>query len=184
MTPRPYTSGSTGKPKGVQIEHRSLVAFASSFRQECGLNTGDRVLQFASLAFDASVEEIFPFLISGGTIVLPREMALESPDRFRLKVLVQKVRLSMSKGSSNRNVVGRASRIGSRVCEISAFPVNCTLGDKAWLEDITFAVAKRPNCSFLTRLVRIRVLGFLGQEMCVAIALMAFWNIWEEQITR
>lgn len=77
-----YTSGSTGRPKGVQIEHQALVAFASSFRQECELKKGDRVLQFASLAFDASVEEIFPFLISGGTIVLPRERALESPDRF------------------------------------------------------------------------------------------------------
>ncbi len=77
-----YTSGSTGKPKGVQIEHQSLIAFAKSFQHECGLREGDRVLQFASLAFDASVEEIFPFLSSGGTIVLPQEMILESPDRF------------------------------------------------------------------------------------------------------
>ncbi len=77
-----YTSGSTGKPKGVQIEHRSLAAFASSFRQECGLQQSDRILQFSSLAFDASVEEIFPFLISGGTVVLPQEITLESPDRF------------------------------------------------------------------------------------------------------
>ncbi|MGE0474781.1 MAG: amino acid adenylation domain-containing protein, partial [Nitrospirales bacterium] len=77
-----YTSGSTGKPKGVQIEHQALVAFALSFRQECELKIGDRVLQFASLAFDASVEEIFPFLISGGTVVLPQDMPLESPDRF------------------------------------------------------------------------------------------------------
>ena len=77
-----YTSGSTGKPKGVQIEHQSLVAFAQSFRKECDLREGDRVLQFSSLAFDASVEEIFPTLISGGTIVLPTEMTVESPERF------------------------------------------------------------------------------------------------------
>ena len=77
-----YTSGSTGRPKGVQIEHRALVAFAQSFRNECELKEGDRVLQFSSLAFDASVEEIFPFLISGGTIVLPAEMTVESPERF------------------------------------------------------------------------------------------------------
>ncbi len=77
-----YTSGSTGKPKGVQIEHRSLVAFAQSFRKECELREGDRVLQFSSLAFDASVEEIFPILICGGTIVLPTEMIVESPERF------------------------------------------------------------------------------------------------------
>lgn len=77
-----YTSGSTGRPKGVEIEHRSLVAFAQSFRKECELREGDRVLQFSSLAFDASVEEIFPILISGGTLVLPTEMTVESPERF------------------------------------------------------------------------------------------------------
>ena len=80
-----YTSGSTGKPKGVQIEHRALVAFAQSFRKECVIKEGDRVLQFSSLVFDASVEEIFPFLISGGTIVLPTEMTVESPERFLAK---------------------------------------------------------------------------------------------------
>lgn len=77
-----YTSGSTGRPKGVQIEHQALVAFAQSFRKECVIKEGDRVLQFSSLVFDASVEEIFPFLISGGTIVLPTEMTVESPERF------------------------------------------------------------------------------------------------------
>lgn len=77
-----YTSGSTGRPKGVQIEHHALVEFAFNFCKECELKEGERVLQFASIAFDASVEEIFPFLISGGTIVLPAEMTLESPERF------------------------------------------------------------------------------------------------------
>ncbi|MEX2493020.1 MAG: amino acid adenylation domain-containing protein [Nitrospirales bacterium] len=77
-----YTSGSTGRPKGVQIEHQSLVAFAQSFRKECELREGDRILQFSSLAFDASVEEIFPILISGGTLVIPTEMTVESPERF------------------------------------------------------------------------------------------------------
>ena len=77
-----YTSGSTGKPKGVQIEHQALVAFAQTFRKECELREDDRILQFSSLAFDASVEEIFPILISGGTIVLPGEMTMESPERF------------------------------------------------------------------------------------------------------
>lgn len=80
-----YTSGSTGRPKGVQIEHQALVAFAQSFRQECELKEGDRVLQFSSLAFDGSVEEIFPFLLSGGAIVLPPEKTVESPERFLQK---------------------------------------------------------------------------------------------------
>src|SRR5436305_9873115 len=48
-----YTSGSTGRPKGVVIEQRSLAAFASQSVTPYGLNQSDRVLQFASISFDA-----------------------------------------------------------------------------------------------------------------------------------
>ncbi|HEX2094412.1 MAG TPA: amino acid adenylation domain-containing protein [Longimicrobiaceae bacterium] len=65
-----YTSGSTGKPKGVVVTHRSLVNYAEALRAECGIGAGDRVLQFASLSFDASAEEIFPALLGGAVLVL------------------------------------------------------------------------------------------------------------------
>ncbi|WNW10395.1 non-ribosomal peptide synthase/polyketide synthase [Pseudomonas sp. DTU_2021_1001937_2_SI_NGA_ILE_001] len=65
-----YTSGSTGKPKGVMIEHRSLCNQIAALQERYGLNPQDRVLQFASLAFDMSVEEIFGALFSGATLVL------------------------------------------------------------------------------------------------------------------
>ncbi|PSB08983.1 non-ribosomal peptide synthetase [Pleurocapsa sp. CCALA 161] len=68
-----YTSGSTGKPKGVEIPHRALVNFAQAAVQEYEITQSDRIVQFASISFDASIEEIYPCLIAGGTLVLRSE---------------------------------------------------------------------------------------------------------------
>ncbi|HXO18741.1 MAG TPA: amino acid adenylation domain-containing protein, partial [Thermoanaerobaculia bacterium] len=65
-----FTSGSTGRPKGVLIPHRALSSFAAAAGDRYGFARGDRMLQFASLAFDASVLEIYPCLLAGGAVVL------------------------------------------------------------------------------------------------------------------
>ncbi len=65
-----YTSGSTGGPKGVEVRHRSLAGFALGAIGRYKFSRGDRVLQFASLSFDTSCEEIFPTLASGATLVV------------------------------------------------------------------------------------------------------------------
>jgi amino acid adenylation domain-containing protein len=77
-----YTSGSTGQPKGVMIEHRSLSNFITSVAAEYSIDRGDRVLQFASLCFDASAEEIYCALASGATLVLRNDAMLTSPRQF------------------------------------------------------------------------------------------------------
>jgi amino acid adenylation domain-containing protein len=77
-----YTSGSTGKPKGVLVEHRSLVNFTTSTLNHYGIQSGDRMLQFASLNFDTSAEEIFPTLCSGAALVLRSEDMLDSIPHF------------------------------------------------------------------------------------------------------
>ena len=89
-----YTSGSTGRPKGVVVEHRSIAAYAMDAAAAFGLRPGDRVLQFASISFDTSGEEIFPALASGATLVLrPDDMAasiahfLRELARLRITVL-------------------------------------------------------------------------------------------------
>ena len=65
-----YTSGSTGRPKGVMVEHRSLINLTWNFIEIFRLGPHRRMLMFLSLAFDASIGDIYPPLLSGGTVVL------------------------------------------------------------------------------------------------------------------
>lgn len=77
-----YTSGSTGTPKGVMIQHDSLMNFTRAAQEEYGITERDRVLQFASISFDAAAEEIYPCLATGGTLVLRTEDMLGSVEQF------------------------------------------------------------------------------------------------------
>jgi len=77
-----YTSGSTGQPKGVMIEHRSVVNYILTTIREYGITSEDQILQFSSICFDASVEEIFVSLLSGATLVLRTEEMLRSSEYF------------------------------------------------------------------------------------------------------
>ena len=65
-----YTSGSTGRPKGVMVEHQSVINHNIAVISQFELTSHDRVLQFATINFDTAVEEIFPTLLSGATLVL------------------------------------------------------------------------------------------------------------------
>jgi amino acid adenylation domain-containing protein len=71
-----YTSGSTGTPKGVMVQHSSLVNYVQSAVEDYQLGPQERVLQFASISFDTSVEEIYPSLISGATLLLRTDSML------------------------------------------------------------------------------------------------------------
>ncbi|WP_372405578.1 amino acid adenylation domain-containing protein [Streptomyces luteireticuli] len=77
-----YTSGSTGKPKGVEITHGALAHFVTGAAHRYGLQREDRVLQFAPLHFDASVEEIFLTLCTGATLVVRTDDMTESVPRL------------------------------------------------------------------------------------------------------
>ncbi|MFB2919272.1 MULTISPECIES: amino acid adenylation domain-containing protein, partial [Aerosakkonema] len=77
-----YTSGSTGKPKGVLIEHRSLVNYTAAAIAEYQIEESDRILQFSSISFDVSAEEIYTSLTSGATLVLRTDRMLSSIDGF------------------------------------------------------------------------------------------------------
>jgi amino acid adenylation domain-containing protein len=65
-----YTSGSTGQPKGVLLEHRGLVNLAQAQLHAFGVQSGHRVLQVASLNFDASIWEIVMTLCAGATLIM------------------------------------------------------------------------------------------------------------------
>ncbi|NEO70809.1 amino acid adenylation domain-containing protein, partial [Moorena sp. SIO3H5] len=65
-----YTSGSTGQPKGVAIEHCSVCNLAIAQRNLFDLEPASRVLQFASVSFDASVWEIVMAVTNGAMLIL------------------------------------------------------------------------------------------------------------------
>ncbi|SFU42731.1 non-ribosomal peptide synthetase [Xenorhabdus koppenhoeferi] len=83
-----YTSGSTGMPKGVMLEHRNVVSFIHAQLQLSQPRSGDRILQFATIAFDTSVSDIFPTLASGATLVL-RPPHIRIPDNTFVNFLCE-----------------------------------------------------------------------------------------------
>lgn len=77
-----YTSGSTGRPKGVMLTHHGITNYIDDATRAYGVSRADRILQFASIAFDASLEESFLAFAAGATLVLPPERMLDSTSAF------------------------------------------------------------------------------------------------------
>ncbi|MCK5924695.1 MAG: amino acid adenylation domain-containing protein, partial [Methylococcales bacterium] len=86
-----YTSGSTGKPKGVMIEHLALSNFVHSSIERYDINDKDRMLQFASVSFDAAIEEIYTTLLQGATLVLRTDEMIRSSEHFLSQCHQQKI---------------------------------------------------------------------------------------------
>lgn len=76
-----YTSGSTGIPKGVLMPHAAFVQHCLGMQEFYQLSSRDRVLQFASTNFDASLEQIFPALLAGAELVM-RDSTVWTPQEF------------------------------------------------------------------------------------------------------
>ncbi|HVI70152.1 MAG TPA: amino acid adenylation domain-containing protein, partial [Pyrinomonadaceae bacterium] len=80
-----YTSGSTGWPKGVMVTHCGFHSLHRAQADTFSISSDDRVLQFSSLSFDASVFEIIMALLNGATLYLAAaESLLPGPALHRL----------------------------------------------------------------------------------------------------
>ena len=70
-----YTSGSSGKPKGVVVRHNGLSNLVHFCVRRWPLEANSRIACHSSLAFDASVEDLFPVLSVGGCVIfVPSEV--------------------------------------------------------------------------------------------------------------
>lgn len=77
-----YTSGTSGKPKGVMIEHHSLVNMIYAYKDIYEMKEEDIILQFASIAFDQSVWDIFSALLTGAGLLMVPQAYIGDPVRL------------------------------------------------------------------------------------------------------
>jgi amino acid adenylation domain-containing protein len=65
-----YTSGSTGMPKGIEVSHGAISGHIQNIVTYYKTDDTDGVLQFNSICFDTSLEQIFSALITGAALIL------------------------------------------------------------------------------------------------------------------
>ena len=86
-----YTSGSTGKPKGVLIPHRGLLNLVFWHQRSFEITSRERATQIASTAFDASVWEIWPYLVSGASLLLVSPEIIGLAEKLKTWLISQKI---------------------------------------------------------------------------------------------
>ncbi|MBZ4414933.1 non-ribosomal peptide synthetase [Myxococcus sp. RHSTA-1-4] len=82
-----YTSGSTGRPKGIVMSHRA-VGNMLRWLLERTVDPAATTLQFASLNFDVSFQELFGTWCLGGKVLLVSEVQRRDPVRL-LRLMVE-----------------------------------------------------------------------------------------------
>ncbi len=86
-----YTSGSTGRPKGVAMSHRALANLLSFQRRDSRMAGGSPTLQFASLSFDVSFQEIVSTLTAGGELALVTEEERRDTPRLLRRIDARRI---------------------------------------------------------------------------------------------
>jgi amino acid adenylation domain-containing protein len=86
-----HTSGSTGTPKGVAMPHGPLVNLIAWQLRNSSMAGEARTLQFASLSFDVSFQEMFSTWCAGGTLVLVDEETRRDPAALLNFILEQRI---------------------------------------------------------------------------------------------
>lgn len=142
-----YTSGSTGKPKGLVMGHRALVNLLNwQLQSSKSAGDGKRTVQFASLSFDVSFQEMFSTWATGGTLVMVSEelradvrrlwqlLKLESIERlFIPPVVLQHLALAAEKSpdvpTSLREIItaGEQLKITPQIRKLFLRLPECTL---------------------------------------------------------
>lgn len=85
-----FTSGSTGRPKGIEMPHRALANLIEWQLERKSFKPAARVLQYSSISFDVSFQEIATTFASGGTLFLISTDDQKDPRRLLAQLRDQK----------------------------------------------------------------------------------------------
>ena len=88
-----HTSGSTGRPKGVAVSHAGLFNLVRWHQTVYEVTPADRATQLASLAFDASVWETWPYLTAGSSLHLVPEEIRSDPSALWVWIAAESITL-------------------------------------------------------------------------------------------
>ncbi len=146
-----YTSGTTGKPKGVAIEHKGIINLTDVFKKELNININTKILQFASIAFDASAWEIYMSILLGGELhIVSKDIVIDTVklnDYIRnsdvnivtlppfianeIKVNNSKLEVIITAGSEAKKSM--VNKLGNRIKYINAYgPTEGTICTTLW----------------------------------------------------
>ncbi|MCP5004755.1 MAG: amino acid adenylation domain-containing protein, partial [Planctomycetes bacterium] len=90
-----YTSGSTGNPKGVMVEHSSLTNLVYWHNRKFNVSQTDNATLLASIAFDASGWELWPYL-SVGACVFPVKTEKILSSSTKLKAWLEEKKITIT----------------------------------------------------------------------------------------
>ncbi len=176
-----YTSGTTGTPKGVLLSNRGLINLVNYYEHRLGFGPEDRVLQFASYCFDASVSEMLMALAFGGTCVLTPD-ALRHDSRGLSRYCLEQgvtvatfppnlyaqmepfpARLLLTAGSpANPAIVERGAQKGSYMNAYG--PTEASICSTDWLYDPADPIPQRVPIG--KPIDNVKVYIFQGQRLC------------------
>ena len=90
-----YTSGTTGKPKGVMIEHHGVINLFYVRVERISIDANSIILQYASIAFDASVLEIFSSICLGACLVIASNEIRKDPELLKACIIANKISVAL-----------------------------------------------------------------------------------------
>jgi non-ribosomal peptide synthetase component F len=129
-----YTSGSTGTPKGVLVQHQGISNLSKAQAHVFNLRPDNRILQFSSLSFDASVFEMVMGLLTGAVLCLGKPESL-LPGIDLIKLL---------RSLAITNIVIPPSALGAMPYEVRFVPQTSWRGGLRSVASSTHTVQPKP----------------------------------------
>lgn len=101
-----YTSGSTGRPKGVLVTQPSLLNLVRWHQAAFGVTAQDRATLTASPGFDASVWELWPYLMAGASVHVAPEQVRRDPVAWRDWLVEHRITIAYVPTAVAENLMG------------------------------------------------------------------------------